>query len=106
MNYLIKGGLFVGFTWGVRGTVSSSETLFTLRVLHFSISMATTVDFIVWRIGPKWSTSNSAIGTNRDTWKSIVGARDREKRLKVNYIPELETGPWTPRVKLVNSPFK
>ena len=32
--------------------------------------------------------------------------RDTIKSLKVNRIPELETAPWTPNEKRVNSPFK
>ena len=58
--------------------------------------MALTVDLLVSRIGPKWSNSNcnGAIGN------------ENLKALKVNRIPELESGSVDPPAKFLNSLFK
>ena len=60
--YNLLKGQFANFTSGVHGTVSSSGIrVYCKRFFFFIISTPVTaaVDFMVTRIGPKWSIGNS-----------------------------------------------
>ena len=77
------------------------EVRFTFT-FYFTIPVATTVIFMVSRVGPKWSTSNSngAIGPICDTKKLTVVVTWIEKIKR--RISGLQTVLKTPYVKSVN----
>ena len=92
---------------GSKDPSPAQESGFLKAFLTFSIILAASLDLIVSRIGPNWSTSysNGTIGPISDTLKSIAAGTGIEM-LNVNRIPELETVPCSHHVKPVNCPCK
>ena len=87
--------LFTDITWRVHGTVSCSGIQFFKAFFIFSVLVAATVSQV------------DHFGSIRYTIKSTVsGNRTKKwKTLQVICISELETVPWTPHVKSMNSPI-
>ena len=85
------------FTWEVNRTIFNLGIRFDLDALIFSIFVAATIDFMVSWIGPIAPLLSVRSVTPLNSPQRPQ--RSKLRTLKVNRIPELETGP-------MNSPFK